>query len=298
MHRVRRREFLSVSTATAVSTLLAGNVAARNGGVKFELSLVESSVSRLLQHNSLDHLDFVSFSKNEFGIEAVEYVSSFFPKRAPPDENYVKEMNKRAAEQGVRQLLIALDEDVRVGHPTADRREVALQVVRRWIDVAKSLGCHSVQVNPTSSGHADEQQARAVESLTELCAYADSRKINVLLGNYGGPSADAAWIETVVKAVDSFCCRVRPRIRELRSDDDYRELAKLAPLAKGMRADTLKFDARGNEATTDYRRAVRTLHKAGYRGYVGINYCGEDADEHAGILASRKLLERIRNETN
>jgi hypothetical protein len=39
---------------------------------------------------------------------------------------------------------------------------------------------------------------------------------------------------------------------------------------------------------------MRIVTNAGYHGYVGIEYEGSKLSEHDGILATKKLLERVR----
>ena len=41
---------------------------------------------------------------------------------------------------------------------------------------------------------------------------------------------------------------------------------------------------------------LKIVRDAGYRGHVGIEYEGGDADEAAGIAATKALLERVRAE--
>ena len=49
--------------------------AAKDAGLK--LSLAEWSLHRALKAGKLDHLDFPAKAKNDFGIDAVEYVNGF-----------------------------------------------------------------------------------------------------------------------------------------------------------------------------------------------------------------------------
>ena len=68
------------------------------------------------------------------------------------------------------------------------------------------------------------------------------------------------------------------------------------PFAKGVSAKSHEFDADGNEVRTDYRRMLRMVVAAGYRGWVGIEYEGNALPEAEGILATKKLLEKVRSE--
>lgn len=291
---IDRRSMLGVATTASAAVLLAKSALAVNNNLRFDLSLVETSLTRSLRMKKITHLDFVRIAKEEFEIDAVEYASEFFPDGAPPDEAYIKELNKRAAEFDVRQLLIAVSEDVRVADPRDAQRQAALQVVRRWIDAAQALGCHSVQINPNNRGTAAEQGKNAVDAIAKLCEYAELKRINVLLGNYGQLSADGTWIEGIINSVDFHGCRTIPRIKDLAKDSDYRNLSKLLPFAKGLTADTSAFKEDGGEVITDYARAIQVVDQAGYRGYIGINYRGRDLDEKAGIRATQRLLKSVR----
>lgn len=293
---IARRDFLR--SATACTTIGAAMNAARcdDPAAKFELSLVESSLKRSLAERTINHLDLAKVAKSEFGLSAVEYGSQFF-QFGKSEEKYLEQMNRRAAEHGVRQLMIVVDGDGRIGDAEAGKRRASLQRHRRWVDVAKALGCHSIQVNAESTGDAKEQLQRAVSGLGELCNHAAKQAVNVLVGTYGGLSAKASWVKQVVESVDHSCCRALLHIRKLKSDDDYRELSTLVPLAKGVTATASEFDERGNAEDADYSRAMSAIQKAGYHGYVGICYCGTRLDEKAGVKAMKSLLDRIRTET-
>jgi len=71
----------------------------------FKISLAEWSLHRALQSKKIDHLDFISLTKTEFGLDAIEYVNSFFFDKAQ-DQKYLNEMNTRANDHDVKSLLI------------------------------------------------------------------------------------------------------------------------------------------------------------------------------------------------
>ena len=53
------------------------------------------------------------------------------------------------------------------------------------------------------------------------------------------------------------------------------------------------FDENGNETNTDYLRMMQIVKDAGYSGFVGIEYEGEQLSEEEGILATKRLLESV-----
>lgn len=68
------------------------------------------------------------------------------------------------------------------------------------------------------------------------------------------------------------------------------------PFAKAVSAKSHDFNDAGEETHTDYKRMMKIVLDAGYRGYVGIEYEGGKLSEAEGIKATKKLLERVRTD--
>ena len=167
---VDRREFLTGTAALATSLTLAGIVPLARRAVAreassplFKISLAEWSLHRALHENKLNHLDFAKVSKEEFGIEAVEYVNQFFKDKAE-DKTYLGQMKQRAADLGVRSQLIMIDREGKLGDPDPERRRRAVENHYKWVEAARFLGCHSIRVNAASQGPEDEQMKLAAEA--------------------------------------------------------------------------------------------------------------------------------------
>ena len=70
----------------------------------------------------------------------------------------------------------------------------------------------------------------------------------------------------------------------------------MIPYAKAVSAKSYSFDEEGNEVETDYKRMMKIVLDAGFRGYVGIEYEGGDVSEKEGIRLTKALLEHVREE--
>jgi L-ribulose-5-phosphate 3-epimerase len=70
----------------------------------------------------------------------------------------------------------------------------------------------------------------------------------------------------------------------------------LMPFAKAVSAKSHDFDERGDEKHTDYRKMLRIVLDAGYRGWIGVEFEGDSVPEEQGIVLTRALLERVRAE--
>jgi len=287
-----RREFLQLSGAALVAACT------RQGprpGPWFRISLAEWSLHRTLFGGELDHLDFAPTARSEFGIEGVEYVNSFF-KDKRTDAEYLAEMKKRAADAGVRSLLIMCDGEGKLGDPDDAKRTQTVKNHERWLEAAATLGCHSIRVNAASEGSFDEQMKLAADGLRRLAERGASFGLNVLVENHGGLSSNGKWLVGVMKLADHPRCGTLPDFGNFGDYDRYQGVKELMPYAKAVSAKSHDFNDDGNETRTDYGRMLKIVHDAGYREWIGVEYEGRKLGEHEGVHATKKLLERVRAE--
>lgn len=264
----------------------------------FSISLAEWSLHRTLRAGDLDHLDFPRVAAEEFGLDAVEYVNTFFYERAA-DRDYLARMKARADDAGVRSLLIMCDRVGRLGDPDAAARTAAVEGHYPWVEAAAFLGCHSIRVNAASEGSPEEQRRLVTDGLRRLGEFGDPHDVDVIVENHGGLSSDGAWLASVMERVDHPRVGTLPdfgnfRISEDERYDNYRGVRELMPWARAVSAKSYDFDDAGDELTVDYERMLRIVLDSGYRGWVGIEYEGSRLGEMEGIRATLALLERVR----
>ena len=279
----------------------------------FEISLAQWSLHRSLYSGKLDNLDFAKISKENFGIDAIEYVNSFFFEKAE-DKSYLREMKSRADDYGVKSLLIMCDNEGSLGDPDNQKRQKAVENHYKWHEAAKYLGCHSIRVNAylteslhglevgdyTKTGSYENQVSLAADGLRELTEFGANLGINTIVENHGVLSSDGAWLASVMKAVDHPMCGTLPDFGNFRIEGDrwydrYKGVKELMPFAKAVSAKSHDFDSNGNETQTDFFRMMDIVIDAGYSGYVGIEYEGSGMDEMSGIKATKDLLERVKS---
>jgi L-ribulose-5-phosphate 3-epimerase len=297
---LHRRAFLHDSLRAAAGLTVAGlavrpSAAADDKKAWFSISLAQWSLHRAFFKKQLDPLDFAKVAKNDYGISAVEYVNQFY-KGKGEDKGYLNELKKRADDQGVRSVLIMCDGEGNLGDPDEQKRMKAVENHYKWVEAAQLLGCHSIRVNAYSGGTPEEQMERVADGLRKLTEFGAKHEINVIVENHGGLSSNGTWLAGVIKKVDHPRCGTLPDFGNFREYDRYQGVAQMMPFAKGVSAKSHDFDAEGNETHTDYRRMMKIVKDAGYRGYVGIEYEGDKLSEPDGIRATKKLLEKVRTE--
>ncbi|WNJ21590.1 sugar phosphate isomerase/epimerase family protein [Pontibacter sp. G13] len=268
----------------------------------FSISLAQWSLHKELFDGKMDNLDFPMIAQKEFGISAVEYVNQFFKDKAQ-DDAYLQELNKRASDHGVQNVLIMIDGEGHLGATDEAERIKAVENHYRWVEAAKKLGCHSIRVNAAGKGTAEEVQAAAVDGLGRLSTFAQDFGLNVIVENHGGYSSNGEWLSGTIGQVGMDNCGTLPDFGnfcitrgEDGCDDEYDRylgLQQLMPFAKGVSAKSHDFDEQGNEIHTDYAKMLQLVKDAGYTGYIGVEYEGSKLSEYEGIKATKALLERI-----
>jgi len=306
-NKINRREFakqasIAVGAMGAAVSLGCQSLAGGSSNSLYDISLAQWSLNRQFFGGKLNALDFAKVTKEEFDLDAIEYVNQFFKDKAN-DEAYLGQLKSRAADHGVKSLLIMVDGEGSLGHGGTAERNKAVLNHYKWADAAKFLGCHSIRVNAATTGNGsfEEKQKLAADGLRSLSEYGAKLGLNVIVENHGGLSSNGAWLAGVMKIVNLPNCGTLPdfgnfNVGDGKWYDRYQGVAELMPFAKAVSAKSHEFDEKGDEVRTDYRRMMSIVLAAGYHGYVGIEYEGSKVDAYTGIKKTKQLLETVRDE--
>jgi sugar phosphate isomerase/epimerase len=304
--RADRRSFLKSALAggslmgLGLNPCLAHAAKPEKGGVgSFKISLAEWSLHKALFAKKINNLDFPRIAREQYGIEGVEFVNQFFKDKAH-DSAYLKDLKSRANDHGVTCVLIMIDGEGDMSATDKAKRDKAVENHKQWVDAAAALGCHSIRIN-TGEHYSPTDVGAVAESCSALTEYGAKNKIGIICENHGGPSSDPSALIALMKAVNNPNFGTLPDFGNFPKGDDgnykidiYDAIARMMPYAKGVSAKSYDFDEKGNETTLDYARIMKIVTRAGYHGFVGIEYEGSRLSEPEGIKATKKLLESLR----
>jgi len=264
----------------------------------FKISLAQWSLHKALAAKTVDPLDFAKIAST-LGIDAIEYVNRFFADKVR-DKAYLADLKRRAAGEGVWSSLLMIDGEGDLGKTDPTERKKAIENHKAWLDAAAFLGCHTIRVNARSDHKDDAEAAKLIaDSLVALGKHGDNLGVSTIVENHGGLSSVPTWLVSVMKLADHPRVGTLPdfgnfKVKEGVESDRYAGVTAMMPFAKAVSAKSHDFDKKGNEIQIDYLRMMKIVVGAGYHGYVGIEYEGDRLPEIDGIIATKKLLERVR----
>jgi sugar phosphate isomerase/epimerase len=258
----------------------------------YKISLAEWSLNKSLFKKTITNMDFPRLAKETYGLDAVEYVSTFFRDKAE-DMEYLTQLKKECEKYGVKSLLIMVDGEGNLADTSLAARNKAIENHYKWVKAAKFLGCHSIRVNAGGRGTMGQMQAAAIDALSRLSAYAADFGINVIVENHGGNSSIAKWLVEIMKAVNKPNCGTLPDLGNFYEYDRYKGVTEMMPFAKGVSGKTHDFDENGNETQIDYAKMMKIIADSGFKGYIDVEYEGTKLSEDEGIKASIALLKKV-----
>ncbi len=304
---VNRRQFLEGSLACGVLIGAGGAMGApvqESGKPEagkigdFKISLAEWSLHNALFSHKIDNLDFPKIAKEDYGIEGVEFVNQFFKDKAE-DSAYLKDLKKRADDNGVTCVLIMIDGEGDLSDTKQEARMKAVENHKKWVDAAAALGCHAIRVN-TGHHYSPTDVATVAEACGLLTDHGAKSQIKIICENHGGPSSNPDALIALMKAVNRPDFGTLPDFGNFPQEkgkysiDIYDAIARMMPYAKGVSAKSYDFDSSGKETKLDFARIMKIVSDANYHGFVGIEYEGSKLSEPEGIRATKKLLESLR----
>jgi len=285
----------------------------------FDISLAQWSLHRAIKGGELSPMDFAK-KANEMGFTGIEYVSQLYTPMLKEYENVQVGLDsilpklKASSEQyGIQNVLIMVDGEGNLAAADLDERDQAVQNHLKWVDAAAYLGCHAIRVNLIGAPERAIFKESAIDGLAKLTDYGASKNIEVIVENHGGFSSNAKFLMEIINSVNKPKCGTLPDFgnfcmeREngemwgadcIKEYPRYQGIEELMPKALAVSAKTYDFNEEGQETSMDYTKILKIVKDAGYTGFIGVEYEGDDLSEEEGIKLTKELLIKSAQELN
>ena len=306
-----RRAFLGAALAAGPAAALARPAAAADpvsrdaDGPLFKLSLAAYSFNALLPRGDKSGemtLDDVVDVAAALGLPGVELTGYYFPKavqkaslddpsirgfggghatfpnpRTEEAKRYLRTLAHRCFADGLTVSGTAIGNDFAL--PPGEQRDEQIAYCRHWIDVAEVLGAPVIRIfagKVPKGGDESEAIDRCAAGINACLPYAAVRGVHLALENHGGITATPAQMMKIIERVDdSPYFGVNFDSGNFQTDDPYGDLAKIAPYAINAQVKPY-IRPNGDKQEPDVKRILGILGDAGYRGWLVMEYEGDD----------------------
>lgn len=300
---VSRRSALAALTASAATLIAPGlrgaEMPKRTGKPFFKLSLAAYSFNSQLPKNwpkpgktvpKMTLLDFIDYCAEQ-DLDAAELTSYYFPAEVTPE--YLNEVKERCFRLGLDVSGTAIGNDF--CKPDGPDREFEVAMTRKWIDYAALVGAPVIRIFAGNVPKGDTEEAaldRCVAGIDDAVAYAATKGVILALENHGGITATPEQLLKIVGRVKSSpWFGVNFDSGNFRTADPYGDLEKIAPFAVNAQV-KVSIAPNGKPEKADMGRIVEILKKAGYRGYLVLEY-EEKEDPRVEIPKYLKQLREL-----
>jgi sugar phosphate isomerase/epimerase len=310
---MRRREFLVHSSAAAagLGTLAVASVRAEPAtrspaGARPGNPIAVSTYSFWHFDATVKKIEDCIAMAADMGFDAVEILEKQMHRK---DNAYLQSLKRQAHGAGL--ALCGLSAHQGFVSPKAEERKANTDITIASIELAYSLGIPTVRVNtgrwnttkdfdelmknrgvePPLSGYTDEDAFPWVTESLDKCLAA-AEKCGVVLGleNHWGLARTPEGLLRIVNAVNSPWLGVTLDTGNF-LENPYERLEEIAPKATYVHAKTYYGGGVWYTLDLDYDRIAAMLRKHHYRGYVSLEYEGQE-DVKTAIPKSLSVLRK------
>jgi len=288
-----RRDLLkALPAAAAVLPALPSNLLAaariHNGGrARLRSAICAYSFRRELQSKKLHYEDLVDMAV-ENDIDGLDLTVYWFPQTGL--DSFLASLRRKAYVAAVEIPSIAIRTNL--CRPQPRDQEVEVAWLNHWVDVADRLGATHVRIfgGTTPEGSTEDQAAGwCVDILKRAAEHAGKKAVILGLENHGGITLHAKRIIQIVEAVNSPWVGINLDTGNFNTDP-YTQMEMCLPYAVNSQFKTaIHID--GREEASDWERIAKMFAKAGYKGYMALEY---EAEEDA-MTAVPRHLKRLRD---
>ena len=267
----------------------------RAGKPRVKLSLAGYSFRKELDLKKkpkpeMTYFDFIDLAAT-YPLDAVELTAYYFPETTP---EYLAALKGRAGRLGLDISGTAVGNDF--CQLDADKQQKQIADVKLWIEHTSRLGGKTMRIfaGKVTKGDTEEKaRERSVQAIEEVCEYAAKFGVWLAIENHAGGLMDSAdQMLLLLKAVKSPWFGVNWDTGNFRTADPYEDLTKIAPYAVTVQMKTDIQPAGKPKQDADYAKLFGILATANYRGYVALEYEG-DEETRSGVPKALEAMSKF-----
>lgn len=279
---MNRRELMTGMAALAAAQGQ-GQSQSQTAGGRLRAGLVAYSYRKQLAAKTLDYETLIR-RVADFGLEGLDTTVYWFPDTSPA---YLAKLRHVAYKNAVSLYSVAVR--VRLCQPTAELQRAEVEEAKKWVDVAERLGAGHVRVfgGKIPEGATEAQAIGwAAEVAKRAGEYAGSKGIVLGVEDDGGLTTTAEPTVAIVKQTDSPWVGINLDTGNF-PKNGYAQVALCLPYAVSTHVKEKIGSVDGGKEKADWERLAQMFVKAGYKGFLALEYESEgDAETAVPVLAA------------
>ncbi len=221
-------------------------------------------------------LEFPAMVMKEFKVNKIEPLGSHF---ASTDAAYLGQFREAVRKAGCHIVDIPMGGEESYYDPDAAVRQKAIDLGKKWVDIAVALGSPSIRNHIGGAKNAKPDVARTAESLGQVVKYAASKNVVVNLENDDLVSEDAFFIVNVIKKVNSPWLHALPDFCNSmmggNADFDYKAVTAMFGHAYNIcHVKDSEVGDGGKVYRIDIPKTFGILKASDFRGYCSMEWEG------------------------
>ncbi len=316
-----RRKFIAAGSLAGLASTLpgAGGSAAPQAGTKETRRRIKLGIASYSYWHFRDPkvpIETVIEKAADIGVEGVDILhrQMDIPEKeplTPGHRAYLRKLKRHAFRAGIDLVCLSIHQDFVRADPAERLRSI--EHTNKCIEIAYELGVPCIRLNsgrwntiksfddlmkargdePVLPGHTvDEGFAWCIESIQKCLVKAEECGVMLALENHWGLSRTPEGLLRILNAISS------PWLGALMDtgnfmESPYSKLEMIAPRTVYVQAKTYNGGGEWYTLDLDYRRIAGILRKAGYTGYVSLEFEGKEAPDKAvpaGIAVLREAF--------
>jgi sugar phosphate isomerase/epimerase len=272
---VTRRNLLQSAPVVLAPSLAAAASIETNTPSKSRLktAICAYSFRKELQAKTMKYEDLVTLAV-DLDVDGLDLTVYWFPNTS---DEFLLPLRRFAYRNGIEIYSISVRTDL--CKPAGEARDKQIADLNAWSDVANKLGASHIRVfgGNVPKGSTEDDAARWVTEILKVCAeYSGKRGVILGLEDHGGITEKAERIIQIVKNVDSPWVGINLDTGNFKQDA-YRQIEMCLPYAVNCQFKVEVNDENGKKVPSDWKRIIGLLTKAGYKGYLALEYESNDA---------------------
>jgi len=283
----RRRMLKSMPALAACAVPVSATGAALERKARLRPAICAYSYRDALKDKRMTYEDLVRLAA-ELDMDGIDMTVYWFPSTS---DDFLLPVKRLAYKLGVEIYSIAIRTEMTQSTPELQSKEVA--EVKKWVDVAERLGAGHIRVfgGRVAKGATEQQAAGwAAEVLKRAAEYSSSKGIILGLENHGGVTEKAATVIQIIKQVNSPWVGINLDTGNFRTNP-YSQIEMCIPYAVNFQVKSDITGEDGKREPSDWDRILKMAAQAGYRGYLALEYEGQEDVATAGPRLLKKLRE-------